>query len=208
MSMRDLIMRQPIVYRLWMAPFAEKKFAPIAAHNDMQHVRRVLDVGCGPGTNAPHFTNADYFGIDLNPEYISDAQRRFSHIGAHIRFQAHDASTFVVPPGERFDFILVNSFLHHVDDSVARSILANLAKLLSTDGHVHFLELVLPDSPSLARFFARADRGKFARPTTHWRSLFEEFFDTLLFEPYDLGMAGTTLWKMVYFKGTSKSVSA
>jgi hypothetical protein len=52
MSTLDLIMRQPLVYRLRMAPFAGKKFAPIAAHNDMKRIRRVLDVGCGPGTDA------------------------------------------------------------------------------------------------------------------------------------------------------------
>jgi SAM-dependent methyltransferase len=65
-STLDLIMRQPLVYRLWMAPFAKKKFAPIVAHNDMHWVRRVLDVGCGPGTNAVYFSQADYLCIDLN----------------------------------------------------------------------------------------------------------------------------------------------
>ncbi len=70
MSTRDLIMRRPLIYRLWMAPFAEKKFAPIIARNDMQRIRRVLDVGCGPGTNAAHFAAADYLGIDLNQQYI------------------------------------------------------------------------------------------------------------------------------------------
>ena len=57
MSTLDFIMRQPIVYRLWMAPFAKTKFAPIVARNNMSRVRRVLDVGCGPGTNANYFSD-------------------------------------------------------------------------------------------------------------------------------------------------------
>ncbi len=62
MSALDAIMSQPIVYRLWMAPFAEDKFAPILAHNDLSKVRRVLDVGCGPGTNTGHFAQSDISG--------------------------------------------------------------------------------------------------------------------------------------------------
>ena len=204
MSALDLIMRQPLIYRLWMAPFAERKFAPIAAHNDMQRIRRVLDVGCGPGTNATHFAASDYLGIDLNPEYIRDAERRYGTSNSHLRFEAHDASTYVAPTDQRFDFVLVNSFLHHVDDSTARNILANLARLLTDDGHVHILELVLPPNASIPLFLARADRGNFPRPLEHWRQMFVEFFEPVDFVPYDVGLSNFCLWKFVYFKGKPK----
>jgi SAM-dependent methyltransferase len=204
MSTLDLIMRQPLVYRLWMAPFAEKKFAPITARNDLQKSRRVLDVGCGPGTNALHFASSDYLGIDLNPQYIADANRRYAGLGERVHFRAQDAATFVAPPGERFDFVLVNSFLHHVDDQTVKSILSNLGRLLASDGHVHILELVLPQSSSIPLFLARADRGRFPRAIEKWREMFFEFFEPVEFEPYDLSRGGVCLWKMVYFKGKSK----
>jgi SAM-dependent methyltransferase len=204
MSILDLIMRQPIIYRLWMGPFAKKKFAPIVACNDMARVRRVLDVGCGPGTNAAYFSNVDYFGIDLNPQYIQDAQSRYGDSTAHRRFLAVDAAKFVAPPGERFDFVLVNSFLHHVDDSIAKGILSNLNNLLTEDGHVHVLDLVLPEDPSIARFLAHSDRGDFPRPLEKWRQMLSEFFQPVAFEPYDLGAFGVPFWKMVYFKGRAK----
>jgi SAM-dependent methyltransferase len=204
MSALDVIMRQPLVYRLWMAPFADKKFAPILAHNDMQQVRRVLDVGCGPGTNAPHFSTSDYLGIDLNSEYIRDAERRYGASNPRLRFEAHDASVYVAPPGQHFDFVLVNSFLHHVDDATAHSILANLARLLTDDGHVHILELVLPRHTSIPLFFARVDRGKFPRPLDHWNKMFLEFFEPVVSEPYDLSRVNVCLWKMIYFKGRAR----
>src|SRR5437867_13058439 len=65
-----------LAYRLWQAPFADKKLAPLFAHNDLRAVRRVLDVGRGPGTNTRHFGHADYVGVDINPRYIAYAQRR------------------------------------------------------------------------------------------------------------------------------------
>jgi SAM-dependent methyltransferase len=204
MSALDLIMRQPLVYRLWMAPFAEKKFAPIITNNAIDRVKRVLDVGCGPGTNADYFPNAEYLGIDLNGQYIQDAERRQAASNGKKRFVAADASKFSVNPGEKFDFILVNSFLHHVDDTTTRNILANLSRLLTRDGHLHSLELVLPENVSAARFIARADRGKFARPLAKWKELFGESLHPELFEPYSLGAGGVVLWNMVYFKGKQR----
>ena len=111
MSILDLIMRQPLVYRLWMAPFAEKKFAPIVAHNDIGRVRRVLDVGCGPGTNASHFVGSDYLGIDLNPQYIRDAERRYGCSNERLRFQAQNAATFVAAPADSPDFLCLSPIL-------------------------------------------------------------------------------------------------
>ncbi|HLZ92365.1 MAG TPA: class I SAM-dependent methyltransferase, partial [Candidatus Acidoferrum sp.] len=205
MSTLDFIMRQPVVYRLWMATHAERKFAPIAARNDMSRIRRVLDVGCGPGTNADYFSRVAYLGIDLNEQYIRDAERRHGDSPAGRRFLAVDAAKFVAPPGERFDFVLVNSFLHHVDDSTAKGILSNLSKLLTEDGHVHILDLVLPETASLARFMARSDRGEFPRPLGKWRKIFSDYFEPVNFEPYDLGFLGIAFWKMVYFKGKART---
>jgi len=192
----DRIVSWPLVYRLWMAPFAERKFAPIVSHNDLGSVRRVLDVGCGPGTNARHFGNSEYLGIDMNEQYIESAKRRYGD-----RFVAADAAEFVAKPSERFDFILVNSFLHHIDTPTTRRILSNLARLLTEDGHIHLLEPELPPSASVALFFARSDRGKFVREKQEWTEIFQEAFQQVILEPYKLGAFGLTMWQMLYFKG-------
>lgn len=207
MSILDAIMRQPLIYRLWMGPFAEEKFAPIAAHNDLARIHRVLDVGCGPGTNASHFSQVEYLGIDLNEQYIRDAERRLGASQGGRRFLAVDAVQFIPSPGERFDFVFVNSFFHHVDDAAVCAILSNLSNLLTEDGHLHIVELVLPESTSVARILARCDRGNFARPLEEWRRLFSESFEQVLFEPFDLVRGGVTLWKMVYFKGKARQRS-
>jgi SAM-dependent methyltransferase len=106
------VMEWPPVYRLWMAPFAEQKLRPIRAHTDLTRVRRVLDVGCGPGTNTTLFSDADYLGIDINESYIESARRR------HRRaFVTADVTTYRGADHQRFDLILVNSLLRHLDDS-------------------------------------------------------------------------------------------
>jgi SAM-dependent methyltransferase len=193
------LLENSLVYRVWQAPFAERKLLPLLNHNDVQGARRVLDVGCGPGTNTHHFADAEYLGIDFNPAYVESARRR------HGRdFIVADVTTYRVPADRRFDLILANSLFHHIDDRSTRRILSHLATLLTDDGHVHILDLVLPPRPSVSRLLARADRGDYPRPLEQWRELFTTDFEPVVFEPYGLGAAGLTLWSMVYFKGRAR----
>ena len=199
MTARSHLMERVTAYRLWQAPFAEKKLEPVRRHNDLSAVRRVLDVGCGPGTNSRHFSGTDYLGLDINPDYIAYARRRYRG-----RFEVADVTRYVAPPGAGFDCILVNSLLHHVDTPGTRRILSHLATLLTDDGHVHILDLIMPRQFGPARTLARWDRGDYPRPLEEWRALFAEAFEPVLFEPYPLGAFGITLWSMVYFKGKRK----
>lgn len=193
------LMEHTLAYRIWQAPFAERKLAPLFAHNDMRRVRRVLDVGCGPGTNTHHFAGAEYLGIDFNPAYIESARRRHGR-----EFVVADVTAYEVQDDQRFDLILANSLFHHIETADTRRILSHLATLLAPDGHVHIFDLVLPAQPSLARFVARADRGDYPRPLEEWRDLFTSAFAPEVFEPYPLGRGGMTLWNMVYFKGCAR----
>ena len=194
------IMNHPVCYRLWQRPFVESKFAPILRHNQLSAVRRVLDVGCGPGTNADYFDAHDYLGIDHSARYIEMAQAR-----GQGRFLVADACSFVAPAEERFDFILLNSLLHHIDAAGVRRMLTQLHDQLSTDGHVHILDLVLPQQPSVARFLAHSDRGDFPRSWEQWQELFCEAFQQVICEPCPVSCCGVTLWNMVYFKGSRKT---
>jgi SAM-dependent methyltransferase len=195
----EAALEYPLVYRLWQAPFVEQKFRPIRAHNDLRAVRRVLDAGCGPGTNTAQFCGAEYLGIDCNPRYIEQARRRY-----HRSFLVADVTAYTAPPGEHYDFILLNSLLHHIEAPGVRGILSHLASLLSPDGHVHILDLVLPERPGIARRLAEHDRGKFPRPLTEWRDLFTGIFDPVVFEPFSVTAFGAVLWELVYFKGRAK----
>jgi SAM-dependent methyltransferase len=200
MNLVDAVLEHTLVYRLWQSPFAEQKFTPIRKHNDLKRVRRVLDVGCGPGTNTPHFTESDYLGVDVNERYIQNARLR------HRReFIADDVRRYAQNCQRKFDFILVNSFLHHLNTEDVVSTLSNLRRLLSDNGEINILELALPQGLSVSRALAHADRGKFARPLGEWRKIFCDLFEPILFEPYPLEWMGVTLWNMVYFKGRNKA---
>jgi len=196
----DQILDNPRAYLFWQGKFAEQKLAPLKAHNDLLSVRRVLDVGCGPGTNTRHFTSAGYLGVDMNPAYIDYARKHH-----HRDFLMADVCQYSAPPGEKYDFILANSFLHHIDLANTKRILSHLSTLLTEDGHVHIIEVVLPPQAGLPRQLALWDRGRFVRPLKEWKQIFSEQFEPLVFEPFWLTKFGVKLWNMVYFKGKVRS---
>ncbi len=196
MGIIDTLLEHPAVYRTWQAPFAAQKFAPVERHIRNRKVRRVLDVGCGPGTNAQRFADADYVGIDINERYLAIARSKGR--GSFIRA---DLATAELSSLGTFDTVLINSFLHHLPDKAVDRILAQVRVLLEPSGQVHILELVLPPHMSPARMMARLDRGRYARPIESWRALFAAHFEPLVIEPY--WFAGG-LWAMVYFQGQSR----
>lgn len=198
-QLADRALEQPLVYRAWQAPFASAKLRPFLRHANLPKVRRLLDVGCGPGTNARAFESVDYVGIDINPDYIATASRRFKG-----RFLVGDVADEQVVPDERFDCVFANSLMHHLPDAVVSSLLSRMSRLTTLDGHVHVLDLVLPDAASPARALARLDRGQFPRPLAEWRRLFTEHLKEEHLELYALGLPGLPLWWMVYFKGVRR----
>jgi trans-aconitate methyltransferase len=199
MNVLNYLLEQTAVYSLWQAPFVTAKLAPLLAHNNIARARRVLDVGCGPGTNTSLFEQAEYLGVDINPKYIAHARAKYKR-----PFVVADVSLYEETPASGYDFILVNSFLHHLDTADNARILQRLSAWLSTDGYVHMLELVMPGDRSFAQFMARADRGKFVRPIAEWQRIFETHLEIAVFEPYPMRVLGTTFWNMVYCKARVK----
>lgn len=195
----ERLLERPLVYETWQAPFAAAKLKPFLRYADIAQLRRVLDVGCGPGTNARVFAGREYVGVDINPDYIRTASSR--HPG---RWVVGDVTDESILPNERFDCVFANSLMHHLDDAAVRNLLRSMARLTAPGGKVHVLDLVLPAQPSAGRMLARLDRGRFARPIATWRTLFTEHLREEHFEPYAFGFPRVPLWQMVYFVGVAK----
>ncbi|HWZ96944.1 MAG TPA: class I SAM-dependent methyltransferase [Candidatus Dormibacteraeota bacterium] len=199
MRLLDSLLERTAVYSTWQAPFVKPKFAPVLRDTNLASIRSVLDVGCGPGTNTALFSQTGYLGVDINPRYIESARKRFKR-----DFLVADVTTYEDVPKEKFDLVLLNSFLHHVDDDATNAILSRMHLWVSENGFIHILELVYPPKPSIPQFLAKADRGKFPRRLEHWRSLFERHLNIEHFEPYPLKKFGLTLWDMIYCRGTPR----
>ncbi len=199
MKLVDRFLESPLAYSLWQAPFAGRKFAPIAARVDVSGASRVLDVGCGPGTNRRRFSHASYVGIDLNSRYVRRARARAG--GSYV---VADVANLPLGQSASFDFILVNSLLHHIPTSEVEGLLDQLAGLLAPVGRIHVLDLVLARRGATARLLAKHDRGSYPRPWDDWMALLSRRFQPVVAEGYSIDLLGLPLWHMIYFQGRTE----
>jgi len=93
---------------------------PIAADFGSARGLKVLEIGCGLGTDGAQFAKAgaDYTGIDLTVASIELAQKRFELAGLKGEFRVSDAENLDFAD-ETFDVVYSHGVLHHTPDTEA-----------------------------------------------------------------------------------------
>ena len=91
----------------------------IPAAADFTNARglKVLEIGCGLGTDGAQFAKegANYTGVDLTDAAIELARKRFELFGLKGEFQVADAENLDFPD-ESFDVVYSHGVLHHTPD--------------------------------------------------------------------------------------------
>ncbi|SFX69514.1 class I SAM-dependent methyltransferase [Streptomyces atratus] len=106
-------------------------------------VRRVLDIGSGPGVItcllAEMFPEAEVVAVDGTPALLERTRNHAERLGLGDRVRTHEAD---LPEGlgglEEADLIWVGNALHHMGDQ--RAVLAGFAALLRPGGTVALVE--------------------------------------------------------------------
>src|SRR5437762_2103069 len=93
---------------------------PIAANFKSTRGLKVLEIGCGLGTDGAQFAKAgaDYTGIDLTEASIELARKRFELSGLKGEFRVADAEKLDFPDAS-FDLVYSHGVLHHTPDIAA-----------------------------------------------------------------------------------------
>ncbi|WRH63280.1 MAG: class I SAM-dependent methyltransferase [Fuscovulum sp.] len=135
--------------------------------------KRVVEIGCGPGLWSTNLQHAgSYVGVDRNERHIAAANSRFGT--PHTTFLCGDlADAGVIAAIGACDAVVAIGILHHLDDAVAKSVLAQSAALLRPNGVFIGLEPVYHDHQNpVARLLKWLDSGKDIRREEGYRSLF------------------------------------
>jgi tRNA (cmo5U34)-methyltransferase len=119
-----------------------------AAVASTQHIRRVLDIGCGAGNNTVRLRqvlgqNFDADLLDLSEPMLQRAQLRVREAGANqIQVWQADLRTADLPNGS-FDVVLAAAVLHHLrDDADWQAAFEKVYRWLTAGGSFWITDLV------------------------------------------------------------------
>jgi SAM-dependent methyltransferase len=111
---------------------------PTFAQFHLYQGKRVLEIGCGIGTDGAEFAKhgAEYVGVDISPNSITIAEKRFQVLNLDGTFHTVDAAHDLSFLGH-FDMVYSLGVLHHYPEP--RKIVEQVHKVLLPDGEFKFL---------------------------------------------------------------------
>jgi SAM-dependent methyltransferase len=98
--------------------YAKEWHIPEAANFAGARGLRVLEIGCGLGTDGAQFARAgaDYTGVDLTDAAVDLARKHFAQLGLSGEFRTADAENLDFAD-ESFDLVYSHGVLHHTPDT-------------------------------------------------------------------------------------------
>ncbi len=159
----------------------------------LQAGERLLDVCCGTGEFA-NVAMGSYLGIDLNPEYILYASKKFGEGQQHPEreFLAEDISgTSFVHRGFTFPKAMMINSMHHLTVEQNQAVLAAVARV--TTGRFVIVDMDPTPGNPLSKFLAEQDRGDYIRPLAEQIALVEPYFTVEKAYTYYSGLCGQTI---------------
>jgi ubiquinone/menaquinone biosynthesis C-methylase UbiE len=111
---------------------------------------RVLDVACGMGTNSGYLPETvEYVGIDISPEMLAKAERRFDELERGDTLREMDAQALEFPDGT-FDTVISSLSTCTFPEPVTA--LREMSRVCKPDGRILLLEHGRSDIGPIAHF--------------------------------------------------------
>ena len=171
------LLEYPSIYNLFQkavgADRPRREF--IAEHIAPLGNARVLEVGCGPGTNCAWLPRSiEYVGCDLCAAYIDHAK---AHYGDWCQFFAAPVGQLGALGLKPFKAVVAFALLHHLSDEEVLVLCEEVAPLLERGGTFMTADpCFTAEQGRLERFITSRDRGQYVRYPEEYRALLAKKF--------------------------------
>lgn len=174
------ILSIPQIYTLWQWIVGDYKLRKIYCRDYIKAKGgdRIIDIGCGPANMVEYLPkDIDYVGFDDSKTYIENAKKKFPQ--SNYTFFCERVN-FAKDFDEKFDIIMANAILHHLDDNEAEKLISFAAKNLKPGGRFLSLDGCFTQNQSkIKNWLLKNDRGKFVRTKDEYFKLFSKYFNNI-----------------------------
>ncbi len=134
----------------------------------------VLDIGCGPAEILDSLTKVNYFGYDINSNYINYAKKKYKEKGKFFCKKFTSKDTKNLP---KFDHILLLGILHHLNDQEINKLMKPIKKVLKKEGNIITEDPIFVENQNrIAKFIIRMDRGNNVRDKKGYINIMRKYF--------------------------------
>ena len=172
------ILSHPLAYNFLQNLLLKKKSRGLLIEKYVKPDKKdhILDLGCGPGRLIDSLPKGiQYTGIDISPDYIEYAKKRY---GNKYNFICSDIMDVDFLDIGTFDKVIARGFFHHLDDRTILCLMDHMKPALSK--HVQLVSLdgcYIADQNFISKFLLSNDRGNFVRTETEYVNLLKSSFN-------------------------------
>lgn len=113
--------------------------------------KSIMDIGCGTGTLVEYIHPREYLGVDLNPDFIKLAKKKYPQYD----FIVLNIVTQKLPD-QKFDIIFIMNVLHHLTDA---EIIKMLKKIKTNKDFKEFIIVESKPRNLLGKLLGKFDAG-------------------------------------------------
>ncbi len=176
------ILSLPIIYNLLQSLMGGKSSRDDFSKNFIKPKcgMTILDIGCGPAEILKSMPRVNYFGFDINANYIDRAKKTFGDAG---RFNCEILTEEILTTLPPFDIVLALGLLHHLDEDKAIEVLKLASLALKPGGRFISIDPCWDHSQNLiAKLLIRFDRGQNVRDDNGYKKLVGAVFPMMNIE--------------------------
>ena len=152
------ILSKPQFYSIFQMIMSGTSFRRMIVKNFIKKKNvNILDIGCGPAEILDSLPQVNYFGYDINSEYIDYAKNKYKDRGNFYYKKFTEKELKKLP---KFDYILLFGILHHLEDKEVYNLLKLAKKVLKKNGRILTEDPILMTKQNiLSKFIIKMDRG-------------------------------------------------
>mgnify|MGYP001174847740 CR=1 FL=1 len=169
------ILSKPQFYSIFQMIMSGTSFRRMIVKNFIKKKNvNILDIGCGPAEILDSLPQVNYFGYDINSEYIDYAKNKYKDRGNFYYKKFTEKELKKLP---KFDYILLFGILHHLEDKEVYNLLKLAKKVLKKIGRILTEDPILMTKQNiLSKFIIKMDRGANVRSKKEYIFLIKKFF--------------------------------